>query len=77
MIAVGITPMLMERYIIIAFNYALIVFDIKRNASICKLPLSNGITSILTTAEGEHIWLSSPIGLQHILTRDILNVFEE
>lgn len=69
---IGIASAFENKYVIVAFNFGLIVLDVKENKCVSKLPLKAGISSILVTDKGEHIWLSSATGLQLISISDII-----
>lgn len=70
---VGITATSIDKYIIIAFNLGVVVFDVYEYKCIAKIPLKHGISSIATTDNGKYIWFSSSNG---ILCSSIENVIK-
>ena len=71
----NITSTFQERFIIIAFNYMLAVFDVKEKKCVRRHALDAGIASFLLTDEGQHIWLSSGAGLKHDSINNITDNF--
>lgn len=61
---IGITATSIDKYIIIAFNLGLVVFDVYEYKCISKIPLKYGISSIATTDNGKYIWFSSSNGIR-------------
>ena len=61
---IGITATSIDKYIIIAFNLGLIVFDIYECKCVSKIPLKYGLSSIIATDNGKYMWFSSSNGIQ-------------
>ena len=70
---IGITAALREKYIVIAFNLGLVVFDICKCQCVSKIPLQYGISSILATDNGKYIWFASSNGIQYSSIKNVIN----
>jgi len=49
------------------------VYDIEKEKELRKYPFKDGVSAILSTDEGNHIWISSTKELKHITIDDIIN----